>query len=255
MKDFPSVFSLAGKKAVITGGATGLGFGTAQCMLRAGAEVIIIGRREQLLQQSCEELGEGSSWICADITQTDNTDNLVQQILDRMGHIDILVNNAGNQYKKPIEQMSVDEYKQVLNTHLVGSFALTKAVLPFMRSQKSGSVIFMASMCSYIGNPNLTGYASAKAGVLGLMRTLASEASCDGVRFNAIAPGWIETPMFQRALGQDPARRGRILARTPMNKFGTPEDIGWAAVFLASDASSFITGTSLIVDGGAVIGL
>lgn len=255
MNEFERMFSLEGRVAVVTGGATGLGFAIAGCMARAGAKVILVGRREEKLREACQEIGPSAGYVCADITRTEKTDELVQTLLDCHGQVDILVNNAGNQYKKPVEEMSVEEFSQVLETHLVGSFALTKGLLPHMRQRKRGSVIFLASMCSYIGNPNLTGYSAAKAGVLGLVRTLASEASGDGVRFNAIAPGWIETPMFQRALGADPARRKRILERTPMKAFGKPEDIGWAAVYLASDASGFVTGTSLVVDGGAVIGL
>lgn len=254
MNEFEQVFSLKGRTAVVTGGATGLGFAISKCIVSAGGNVIILGRREDKLQAACQEIGKNASYICADITQTEKTEALVQDILARHGKVHILVNNAGNQYKKPVEQMSVQEFSEVLDTHLVGSFALTKGLLPHMRKQTQGSVIFLASMCSYIGNPNLTGYAAAKAGVLGLVRTLASEASGDGVRFNAIAPGWIETPMFQRALGADPARQKKILDRTPMKAFGKPEDIGWAAVYLASDASKFVTGTTLVVDGGAVIG-
>lgn len=255
MEAFEKVFGLDGKTAVVTGGGTGLGFAIAGCIAAAGGRVIILGRREEVLKKACDSIGENASYVCFDITRTDGVGELADRMTKKTGGVDILVNNAGIQYKKPAEEMTVEEYSEVLNVHLVGSFALTKAFLPHMRARKSGSVIFLASMCSFMGNPNLTGYASAKAGVLGLMRTFASEASCDGVRFNAIAPGWIETPMFERALGKDPERKTRILNRTPMKSFGTPEDIGWTAVYLASDASRFVTGTSVVVDGGALIGL
>ena len=240
MYTLKQAFGLAGKTAVITGGGTGLGFAIAGCMAAAGARVILLGRREEVLK---------NSWRRFDLMCMEEIPMLADSIIGQAGNVDILVNNAGIQYKKPAEEMTVEEYREVLDVHLTGSFALTKAFLPHMRARKKGSVIFLASMCSFMGNPYLTGYASAKAGVLGLTRTFA------GVRFNAIAPGWIETPMFERALGKDPKRRERILERTPMKRFGIPEDIGWAAVYLASDASSFVTGASLVADGGALIGL
>lgn len=255
MYTLKQAFGLAGKTAVITGGGTGLGFAIAGCMAAAGARVILLGRREEVLKNACESIGENASWRRFDLMCMEEIPMLADSIIGQAGNVDILVNNAGIQYKKPAEEMTVEEYREVLDVHLTGSFVLTKAFLPHMRARKKGSVIFLASMCSFMGNPYLTGYASAKAGVLGLTRTFAGEASCDGVRFNAIAPGWIETPMFERALGKDPKRRERILERTPMKRFGIPEDIGWAAVYLASDASSFVTGASLVADGGALIGL
>ncbi|MEM5780868.1 MAG: SDR family oxidoreductase, partial [Lawsonibacter sp.] len=134
------------------------------------------------------------------------------------------------------------------------SFALTKALLPQMRRQKSGSILFIASMTSYIGQPYVMGYAAAKSGVLGMVRTLSAEAAADGIRVNAIAPGWIDTPMYRAATEQDPARRAKILGRIQMNRVGAPEDIGWAAVYLCSDAAGYVTGTCLPVDGGALVG-
>lgn len=255
MGTLEQIFGLNGKTAVVTGGGSGLGFAIAGCIAAAGGNVVILGRREEVLKKACGSIGANASYTCFDITRTEEIPALAEEIVKKTGGVDILVNNAGIQYKKPAEEMSVEEFSEVLDVHLVGAFAMTKAFLPHMRSRKKGSVIFLASMCSFMGNPNLTGYASAKAGVLGLTRTFASEASRDGVRFNAIAPGWIETPMFERALGKDPERKARIISRTPMKTFGTPEDIGWAAVYLASDASRFVTGASLVVDGGALIGL
>ncbi|WP_101908736.1 SDR family NAD(P)-dependent oxidoreductase [Marasmitruncus massiliensis] len=252
---FLHAFSLEDRTAVITGGGTGLGYAMSKCMIAAGARIVMLGRREDVLRKACTELGERASYLTFDITDTDNMEKIVRKIRSDVGRIYILVNNAGNQHKKPVEEMTVNEFTQVLDVHLVGSFALTKAILPSMREQKKGSVIFISSMSGFIGNSNLTGYAAAKSGILGLVRTLASEVSGNGVRVNAIAPGWLETPMFLQALAKDPDRQARILQRTPMNKFGNTTDVGWAAVYLASDASSFVTGTSITVDGGAVIGL
>ena len=131
---------------------------------------------------------------------------------------------------------------------------MTKAVVPYMRKNKKGNIIFIASMTSYIGQPYVMGYSTAKSGYLGMIHTLASEVGADGIRVNGIAPGWIDTPMFRKATDSDEERKNKILRRTPMNCFGEPKDIGWACVYLCSDAAKFVTGTVLPVDGGALIG-
>lgn len=252
---FVNAFGLKGQTAVITGGATGLGFAMSKCMIAAGAKVIIVGiESDDILRNACGDLGEGASYYHFDITDTDHTQELVDKIVTDHGKIDILVNNAGVHCKKPIENTTVQDFTRVLDVHLVGSFALTKAVVPHMRANKSGSIIFISSMTGFIGLTYVTAYAAAKSGVLGMVRTLSSEISQDGIRVNAIAPGFIETPMFHQATDGDPERQHKILSRTPMRKYGTPMDIGWAAVYLCSPAASFVSGTALIVDGGAVIG-
>ena len=168
--------------------------------------------------------------------------------------MDILVNNAGNHCKKYIWDMTVDEYKDVLNVHLVGSFALTKAVVPYMKEQKRGRIIFQASMTSYIGQPQVSGYSTAKAGFLGLIHTLTAELAEYGVTVNAIAPGWIDTPMFHKAVDNDPPRLAKIMGRIPAKTVGDPMDVGMCAAFLCSDAARYISGSCIPVDGGALIG-
>lgn len=248
-------FSLEGKNAVITGGTTGLGLSIAECMIEAGARAVVVSMDPQeVFDENLGKYGDKAAYYQFNITDTDHTQALADQIIAEHGNIDILVNNAGNHCKKPIEEMTVADYESVLNVHLVGAFAITKAFVPHMRKQKSTSIIFQASMTSFIGQPYVMGYSTAKAGYLGMVHTLASEVSKDGVRVNAIAPGWIDTPMFRKATDNDPERKAKILGRTPMNKVGEPNDIGMAAVFLSSDAAKFITGICLPVDGGALIG-
>lgn len=247
-------FSLEGKTAVITGGATGLGLAMTRCMIQSGARVAVIGRSRAHFDENCAAFGDRALFFPGDVAQTDTIPTLVDQILSAVGSVDILVNNAGNHCKKPIEEMSPEDFSRVLQTHLVGSFALTRALLPQMRERQCGSVLFIASMTSYIGQPYVIGYSAAKSGVLGMVHTLSAEVSADQVRVNAIAPGWIDTPMYRAATDNDPPRRSKILGRIQMNRVGDPDDIGWAAVFLCSEAAKYITGVCLPVDGGALVG-
>lgn len=246
-----SPFSLAGRRAIISGGATGLGLGMTEAFVAAGAEVVVVSRTPSA---ELGRFGDAVHHVAHDVTDTDAAPGLVRSIQERFGPIDILVNNAGNHHKRPIEDMTVEDFTDVLDVHLVGAFALSRAVLPAMRERGSGSLLFIGSMTSYIGMPAVTGYSVAKSGVLGLVRSLAAEVGADGVRVNAIAPGWIDTPMFRAATDGDPERLRKILGRTPMNRVGSPHDIGSAAVYLSSPAASFVTGVCLPVDGGAVVG-
>lgn len=254
MMDYNNIFSLKGERAVITGGASGLGLAMARCMVAAGAEVILLARDEEKLKTACEELGSSASYYCFDVTESDRAQEIAEQIKREHGEVSILCNNAGNHCKKPIEEMSVTDFTDVLNVHVVGSYAITRAFVPQMRENKKGSILFTASMTSFIGMPYVMGYAAAKSAYLGMVRSLAAEVSADGIRVNAIAPGWIDTPMFHKAVDNDPPRQQKILGRTPMNRFGDPEDIGWAAVYLCSAAAKFVNGVALPVDGGALIG-
>jgi gluconate 5-dehydrogenase len=247
-------FSLSGRVALITGGATGLGFGMASAMAEAGAAVILAGRREVVLRQAAERLGPSASFEVFDVRETDRAGGLVSRILARAGTIDILVNNAGVHDKRAFVDTGIADFDAVLKTHVYGSFALTRAVVPQMLSRGRGHVLFVASMSSFMGLPRIVAYSAAKSAYLGMVRSLAAELSPQGVRVNAIAPGWIETEMTRKALDDDPKRKAKVLGRTPMGRFGSPEDVGRAAVFLSSDAAGFITGVVLPVDGGASIG-
>ena len=249
-----NIFSLQGERALITGGSSGLGLAIARCYIEAGAEVIIVGRDAQAGKLAQQELGSKAYFYQFDITQTKQTTEFINKLINEVGNISILVNNAGVHCKKPIESMSDLDFQNVLDTHIMGAFALTRALVPHMKSSCHGNIIFQASMTSFIGQPYVTAYACAKSGYLGMVRTLASELAEFGIRVNGIAPGWIETPMLHKALDGDPIRKNKILGRTPMGKFGHPQDIGWAAVYLASPAASFVNGVVLPIDGGALIG-
>lgn len=254
-QSFINAFSLEGNIAVITGAATGLGNAMAKCLTAAGAKVIVVGiESEEILKKACEDIGNDAGYYQFNVTDTDHTEELVKRIIDDHGKIDILINNAGIHCKKPVEDTSINDFNSVLDVHLVGAFALTKAVIPSMRSNKSGNIIFISSMSAFFGLTSVTAYSAAKSAVLGLTRSIASEVSCDNVRVNAIAPGFIDSKMFRKVVEGDEDRQNKILGRTPMNKYGDAMDIGWAAVYLCSPAASFVTGTCLAVDGGCLIG-
>jgi gluconate 5-dehydrogenase len=249
------LFTLKGQTAIITGGSTGLGLAITRCLVAAGAKVAVLSiENPEQGAEALAEFGSNAVFYQYNVTDTAKAQEMVDQVIAEQGPVSILINNAGNHCKKPIEEMTVEEYCSVLDVHLVGAFALTKALVPHMKSRKKGSILFQASMTSYIGQPNVAGYSTAKAGYLGLVHTLAAECGADNVRVNAIAPGWIDTPMFHKATDDDAPRLAKILGRIPMNKVGDAMDIGMAAVFLCSEGARYITGTCLPVDGGALIG-
>jgi len=247
-------FSLAGEVALVTGGGTGLGYAMSNALLASGAKVIITGRRIDILDRAVETLGPGAFAFKQDLTDISQIDPLVRRIREEVGSPTILINNAGIHLKKALVETTAEEFQRVFATHVEGAFALTRALVPEMRRQRRGSILFIASMTSLIGMPNVVAYSAAKSAIVGMVRSLAAELGPEDIRVNAIAPGWIETPMLHEALDGDGVRTAKILSRTPLARFGIPGDIGWAAVYLSSPAASFVNGVVLPVDGGASIG-
>jgi gluconate 5-dehydrogenase len=248
-------FSLDGETALITGGGTGLGFGIATCMVAAGARVVLAGRREEELVKAVAALGASASYVVHDITELDRVTDLAESAETAAGSpVSILVNNAGIHIKKPAIETTSAEFQSVLTTHVCAAHALNNAILPGMIARGHGSILFTASMASLFGIPLVLAYSAAKSAYVGMTRALSTEVSPHGIRVNAIAPGWIESPMLLKAMAGDENRKNKILGRTPMGRFGNPADIGWAAVYLTSPAARFVTGVVLPVDGGASIG-
>jgi gluconate 5-dehydrogenase len=229
-----NAFDLTGKTALVTGGGTGIGAGIGRCLAAAGARVVLAGRRQDVLDQAAEQLaGEAHT---------------------AHGPVQILVNNAGNHFREPAEQVGDDDFNALLDVHVAGAFTLTRELGRRMLERGDGSIVFIGSLNGFIGMPNVVGYSAAKAALNGMARALAVEWADRGVRVNVIASGWIDAGISKRAFAEDASRRERALARTPMHRFGEPEDIGWAAVYLCSTAARFVTGTTLHVDGGALVG-
>ncbi len=247
-------FSLEGEVALITGGATGLGRAMAHALVAAGAQVILVGRRKENLQAAAEELGPKAGYAVHDIAETSRAGELVADVKARYGDVSILINNAGNHFKKSIEETEEAEFRQLMDTHVTGAYTLTKAVVPGMVERGRGNILFTASMTSFFGVPRVFAYTTAKSAYLGMVRSLAVDLSPKGIRVNGVAPGFIETDISRKAMAGDPARKQKVLDRTPLGRFGLPEDIGWAAVYLCSPAARFVNGVVLPVDGGMLVG-
>ncbi|CAH1665495.1 Gluconate 5-dehydrogenase [Chelatococcus asaccharovorans] len=249
-----SVFGLAGHHALVTGGSSGLGFDIARCFLAAGARVTITGTDRAKLDSAVTELGENAAGFVCDVTQLDAADDFAGRVASERGAVSILVNNAGRTVKNPLDAMTVEDFQAVLNIHVSGAFACSRAFVKQIEASGNGSILFTASMSSFLGIPNVIGYSAAKAAHVGMVRALATELAPRGVRVNGVAPGWIDTPLFRKATASDPARRAKIDGRIPMGRLGQGADIGWAMTYLASPAANYVTGHILVVDGGALHG-
>lgn len=247
------VFSLRGQHALITGGGSGLGLAIAECFSSAGAKVTLVGTNEAKLGGAAAALGGEAGHAVFDVTQQDAAEDFARQVEATRGPVSILVNNAGTTVKKPLADMTPSDFNTVLNVHVGGAFALSRAFLPQLRATR-GNMLFTASMSSFLGIPNVTGYAAAKSAYVGMVRSLATELAPDGIRVNGVAPGWIDTALFRQATAADPARKAKIESRIPMQRFGSGADVGWAMTYLASPAAGYVTGHIIVVDGGALHG-
>lgn len=249
-----NVFSLEGKAAVITGGGKGLGFAIARAYVRQKANVIITGRNEKQLQDACRELGENCYYAVFDLNHLSKIPSFVESLENKFGPVDILVNNAGINMKKEFQDVTNEDYSEVIRINQQAVFVLSREFSKRMISRKSGNIIMISSMAAQYGIPKVIAYTASKAAVEGMTQAMAVELSPLGIRVNCIAPGFIETDMSSKALNSDPERKQKVLSRTPLRRLGKPEDIGHAAVYLASDAACFVTGVVLPIDGGNAIG-
>ncbi|WP_054312147.1 SDR family oxidoreductase [Mesorhizobium sp. 1M-11] len=247
------VFGLKGEHALVTGGGSGLGLAVASCFVQAGARVTIVGTNAEKLAKACKTLGPAAGSHVFDVTDTAAAEAFASDVEQKSGRVSILVNNAGNTVKKPLAAMSVEDFNAVMNVHVGGAFALSRAFLPQVSAAK-GSILFTASMSSFLGIPNVIGYSAAKSAYVGMVRALATELAPSGVRVNGVAPGWIDTALLRQATAADPERARKINSRIPMGRFGEGADIGWAMTYLASRAAAYVTGHIIVVDGGALHG-
>lgn len=254
MEPYPALFDLSGKIILITGGGSGLGLAIARAVTAAGAKVIITGRREDVLRDTCSQLGGKAVYRVFDLARLDQLPAMVAEIESAEGPLDVLINNAGINLKKDILEVTNEEFQTIVQVNQTAVFALTREVARKMTERKKGSIIMVSSMAAKYGIPKVVAYTAAKSAVEGMTRSMAVDLSPRGIRVNCIAPGFIETAMSAKALNNDPERKNRVLSRTPMGYLGQPEDVGLAAVYLASDAARYVTGAILPVDGGNSIG-
>ncbi len=245
---------LKDKNVLVTGGASGLGFAIASAFVANSSNVVIVGRSSEKLNWAQKQLGEKVRCRAFDLNEFGRLPELVAEINDSMGAIDVLVNNAGINLKKDAVAVSDQEYQEIIQTNQTAVFALAREIAKPMIAQAGGSIIMISSMAAHYGLPKVIAYTAAKAAVEGMTRALAVEWAAHGIRVNCIAPGFISTAMSSKALDNDPDRKARVLARTPMGKLGEPLDVANAALFLASAQAKYITGIVLPVDGGNSIG-
>jgi NAD(P)-dependent dehydrogenase (short-subunit alcohol dehydrogenase family) len=242
------------KVAVVTGAASGLGKAIAEKFVSKNIFTIIIARNEEKAKATSQSLGALCSYEICDLGQLELLPTLVNKIIEKYGHIDILVNNAGIHLKKPMLEVTDEEFQRVVLINQTVVFSMSREVGKQMIKQKSGSIINISSMASQYGIPQVIAYTAAKSAVEGMTRAMAVELSPFGVRVNCIAPGFIKTNMSSSALDNDPERKKKVFSRTPMGRLGSPEDVANAAYFLSSDETEYITGTVMCVDGGNSIG-
>jgi gluconate 5-dehydrogenase len=258
MSDFMKQFSLEGKVALVTGGAYGIGFAIAAAFAEAGAKIAFNCRSQEHLDKALEDYkarGLEAHGYIGDVTEEEQVADLVSKIEKDLGSIDILVNNAGIIRRVPMVEMSVEEFRKVVDIDLNAPFIVSKAVLPGMIKKGHGKIINICSMMSELGRETVSAYAAAKGGLKMLTKNIASEYGKYNIQCNGIGPGYIATPQTAplRETQPDGSRHpfdSFIIAKTPAERWGTPEDLMGPAVFLASDASDFVNGHILYVDGG-----
>ena len=240
--------------AIVTGGGSGLGLAIAEKFTAAGIATIIVGRDIEKLTAAQKQLGSLCHPISCDLTNLASIPALIKKIIEQFGQIDILVNNAGINMKKDFTDVTDEDFQQVMHTNVAAVFSISREVVTHMLTRKSGSIINISSMAAQYGLPKVIAYSASKSAIDGMTRAMAVELSPNGIRVNAIAPGFIYSAMTEKALNSDPERKAMVFGRTPMGIMGQPADIGEAALFLASAASKYITGVILPVDGGNSIG-
>ena len=240
---------LKDKTAIITGGGSGIGLATARAFCKEGAKVILFGRRKEKLISAADELGDSVLIIQGDMTHNDDLDQLINKTLNNFKGIDILVNSAGLYNGAPLHEISDSQWDGIMDINIRSIFQLTRRVLPIMMAQKSGSIVHISSILGLIAVPQVAAYNVSKGALNQFSRSIAVEYGSYGIRSNSICPGLIETDMTADLM-KDASLMQEWSKEYPIGRFGKPEDVASACLFLASDESSFITGTVLPVDGG-----
>jgi 2-deoxy-D-gluconate 3-dehydrogenase len=247
------VFDLTGKVAVVTGGNGGIGLGMARGLAAAGAAVVIAGRNREKSNAAVADIeGRGGKALAHEVDVTDEAAvaRLVATTVARLGRLDILVNNAGVNIRHPVHDLSIADWHTVIDTNLTSAFLCAKAAYPQMKRAGGGKIINIGSMMSIFGASFAPAYGASKGGIVQLTKSIACAWAPDNIQANAVLPGWIDTDLTRRARELIPSLHDNVLHRTPARRWGTIDDMAGIAVFLASPASDFVTGTAIPVDGG-----
>ncbi len=247
------LFDLTGRVALVTGGNGGIGLGMAEGLAAAGAAVLVTGRnaaKNEAAEMHLRARGATVASAVADVTDPAECQRLVAEAEQRFGRLDILVANAGVNIRKSPETYTPAEWNTVLATNLSSAFYGAQAAHPAFKRQQGGKVIVIGSMMSIFGASFAAPYAASKGGIVQMARALAAAWARDNIQVNAVLPGWIDTDLTRRAREEVAGLHDRVLARTPAGRWGVPEDLAGVAVFLASRASDFVTGTAVPIDGG-----
>jgi len=244
------LFDLSGRVAVVTGGNGGIGLGMAKGLAEAGAAIVVAGRDASKNEAAVKTLGTKAVAVEVDVTKEASCKSMIEAAVARFGRLDILVNNAGTNIRKRPEEYALGEWHTVIETNLTSAFMCAQAAYPAMVKAGGGKIINIGSMMSIFGASFTAPYAASKGGIVQLTKALATAWAKDRIQVNAVLPGWIDTDLTRRARKDIEGLHERVLARTPAGRWGVPEDHAGIAVFLASAASDFVTGTAIAVDGG-----
>jgi len=249
-----SLFDLTDKVAIVTGGNGGIGQGIARGLAGIGGDIVIAARNPSKTAKAAQRIrsdyGVKVLELVVDVRREDQVEFMVEKTLETYGRIDVLVNNAGMNIRKMPQDLTSKEYDEVLETNLRSAFLCSKAVYPAMRKAGAGKIINIGSMTSLFGGAKLMAYGTSKGGIVAITRALAVAWAPDNIQVNAILPGWIDTDLTRRARIELQGVNERVLTRTPMGRWGMPDDLKGTAIYLATAASNFVTGVALPVDGG-----
>ena len=247
------MFDLEGKVAIVTGGNGGIGLGMARGLAGAGARIVIAARNADKSRAAVEDLtgrGGEAHAVTTDVADERSVAALIDATLGRWGRLDILVNNAGINIRKPVHELVLQEWHTVLDTNLTSAFLCSRAAYPAFKAAGGGKIINIGSMMSIFGAAFATAYAASKGGMVQMTKAMATAWAKDNIQVNAILPGWFETELTDGARNQIPGLYDRVVARAAAGRWGQPADIAGTAVFLASPASDYVTGTAIPDDGG-----